>query len=424
MRKVLKIVIVIILLIVCFNIIQGFNLNGFKLAHFEEGKTKVSRDNKVKYNDEWSYKIESKDYNDYMLYKTIEVRKNTAYKVSCKVKTEDVQAKEKIGGGFNIGLKDTLEKSISIYGTNDWTELTFYFNSKNNEFVDIAFRLGDNSQNCKGTVWFTDIKLELGRQRQTSNWNFAVFMINNTELEVKGEKISEQLSNPQANIIENSFIGFKETLQYFTQNDIQVDYDIINIDKPLTKVSYDKESGYYISSEDSYELINEYVYGEEQYDHIFIVANIGDKISTDDLEWIGLGGMLYDNIGYSNIRISNNNISIYSTSYLNYFPEEVILHEFLHTLERNSIRFGYETIALHDYKKYGYRNDARYGQKEWYKDYLLNQISNTNNGIREEVFYTQPVSKKNFSKREDITESINKSEHFIQRLSEKISKIL
>lgn len=424
MKKGLKIIVVIILLIVCFEIIQGFNLNGFKLARFHEGKTKASRDSNVKYNDEWSYKIESQDYNDYMLYKTIEVKKNTAYKVSCMVKTENVQAEEKLGGGFNIGLKDTLEKSISIYGTNDWTELTFYFNSKNNESVDIAFRLGDNSQNCKGTVWFSDMNLEIGRQRKTANWNFAVFMINNTQLEVEGQKISEQLSNPQENIIENSFIGFKETLEDFTNNDIKVEYDIINIDKPLTRVSYDPESGYYISREDSYELINEYIYDKKQYDHIFVVANIGDKISTDELEWIGLGGMLYDNIGYSNIRISDESMRAYITSYSNYFPEEVILHEFLHTLERNSIRLGYETIALHDYKKYGYRNDAKYGQKDWYRDYILNRIQNTDNGIREEVFYTQPVSNKNFSKRDDITEILNKSENFIQRISEKISKII
>ena len=55
---------------------------------------------------------------------------------------------------------------------------------------------------------------------------------------------------------------------------------------------------------------------------------------------------------------------------------------------------------------------------------MLNRIPNTNNGIREEIFYTQPVSKKNFNKREDITEIINKSENLIQKLIEKISKIL
>lgn len=153
-------------LIIGLNIVQLYNLNGFKLAHFYEGKTKASRDSKVKYNEEWSYKIESKDYNDYMIFKTIDVTPNTAYKVSCMVKTENVQAQEKLGGGFNIGLKDSLEKSPSIYGTNDWTEITFYFNSKNNTTADIAFRLGDNSQSCKGTVWFSNIKLETGRQKK------------------------------------------------------------------------------------------------------------------------------------------------------------------------------------------------------------------------------------------------------------------
>lgn len=72
-------------------------------------------------------------------------------------------------------------------------------------------------------------------------------MINNTQLEVNGEKISEQMSMQHVNIMKNSFLGFKETLQDFTNNDIKVDYDIINIDTPLTNISYDEKSGYYIS---------------------------------------------------------------------------------------------------------------------------------------------------------------------------------
>lgn len=49
---------------------------------------------------------------------------------------------------------------------------------------------------------------------------------------------------------------------------------------------------------------------------------------------------LYD-IGFSNIRMSNKSDSgvyVYSSRY-NTFPEEVYIHEFLHTLERNQEEF-------------------------------------------------------------------------------------
>lgn len=424
MKNVLKIVTVIILLFISFNIVQLYNLNGFQLAHLEENKTKANRDSKEKYNGEWSYKIESFDYNDFMMYKTINVKKNTAYKVSCMVKTKDVVPKEKSSAGFSIGLKDDLEKSRSIVGTNDWQELSFYFDSKNNETIDIAFRLGDNNQNCKGTAWFADVKIEVGRKTKTNNWNFAVFMINNTELNVGTEKVSKKLTNPQANAIKNAFVGFKKTLEEFSNNNINVNYDIITIKEPLTTISNDEETGYYISTEDCQGLIDKYLYGDKQYDHIFVVANIGDKIKTSEIEWIGLGGMLYDNMGFSNIRISDESMRLYMTTYYNYFPEEIILHEFLHTLERNSSRYGYNTIALHDFADYGYKNESRYGLKKWYRDYIRNSINNTENGIRKDIYYTQPVCEKNFKKREDVTKVIYENQNLLQKINEGISKIL
>ena len=129
-------------------------------------------------------------------------------------------------------------------------------------------------------------------------------------------------------------------------------------------------------------------------------------------------------MGYSNIRISDETINVYKDSNSNFFSEEVILHEFLHTLERNSKELGNETIALHDYKKYGYEDEKRYGQKKWYLDYLTNNISNTDKGLKEDVYYTQPVSEKNFKKREDITNNLYNEQNIIQKICEKISRII
>ena len=111
MKNIFKILLIAILLCTCFIIVQTRNFNGFQLAHFYEERTKVCRDYQERYKKEWSYKIESTDYNDFMIYKKIQVKKNTAYKVSCMVKTQNIQSEdEKNYTGFNICLKDSLEK--------------------------------------------------------------------------------------------------------------------------------------------------------------------------------------------------------------------------------------------------------------------------------------------------------------------------
>ena len=75
---------------------------------------------------------------------------------------------------------------------------------------------------------------------------------------------------------------------------------------------------------------------------------------------IGLdyGSMDYYGIGYSNIRLPNSSKS-YMYKYdskINTFPEEVFMHEFLHSLERTAEEYGYTIPALHDYEKYGYKS--------------------------------------------------------------------
>lgn len=423
MKNMIKIVAAIIVLIIALMMLQTKNFNGFAMARFYEGKTVVSRDRKEQYQNEWAYKIESKDYNDFMMYKTIPVKKNTAYKVSCMVKTKDVVSQSKQNGGFCIGLRERLEKSPSVSGTTDWTNVEFYFNSYEDETLDIAFRLGDNDENCKGTAWFSNIRIETGSQKQTTDWKFAVFMINHTKAEANNRIINEDLNMSHVGAIKNSLEGFTRTAQNFSKNNINASYDIFEVNEPLKHVSYDRETGYYVSPQDVYTLINRYLYNGENYDHIFIVANIGDTIGRDKIDWIGLGGMVYDNIGYSNIRISNSTMHLYQSSNSNFFSEEIMLHEFLHTLEKNSIRMKNSTIALHDYEKYGYKNEARYGLRDWYQDYMQKTIKGKL-GLEEEVFYTQPVSKKNFVKRNTMTGEIYNKQNIVQKIMEKISRIV
>lgn len=119
--------------------------------------------------------------------------------------------------------------------------------------------------------------------------------------------------------------------------------------------------------------------------------------------------MDYYGIGFSNIRLPNDSKSyVYQyNSKANTFPEEVFLHEFLHSLERNAEEYGYQRPELHDYQKYGYENEALVGQKKWYTDYM-NQTIRTiggNIGLPSEIYTLKPAKNSNFIdsyEREDV----------------------
>ena len=122
---------------------------------------------------------------------------------------------------------------------------------------------------------------------------------------------------------------------------------------------------------------------------------------------LDFGSMDYNGIGYSNIRLpnsSNNYIYIYD-SRINEFPEEVYVHEFLHSLERTLIEYGYQIPALHDNKKYGYKEEWLIGLKNWYEAYMQCQIDDYNGnliGLDSIVYTLKPVHESNFKYTSEI----------------------
>lgn len=110
--------------------------------------------------------------------------------------------------------------------------------------------------------------------------------------------------------------------------------------------------------------------------------------------------MDYRNIGYSNIRLPENDKDYtYKYDYrANTFPEEVFIHEFLHTLERNAKEYGYEVPALHDSSRYGYQSEPFIRLKNWYQDYMNQEIEYQGKkiGLPAEIYTIKPVKTSNF----------------------------
>ena len=76
--------------------------------------------------------------------------------------------------------------------------------------------------------------------------------------------------------------------------------DVYNIQKPINKLTYDEEFGYFVAAEDVESSIKS-VIESNNYDHIFVIIRLGNEQYKDDIQindWIGLRiyGLLWDRI--------------------------------------------------------------------------------------------------------------------------------
>lgn len=193
------------------------NFEDFAKAEFISGVSTFKRDDEVKYSNRYSYKIESNEFNDALIYKTVEVEANTVYRVTAMAKFENVvNEKSDTEGGVNIGIMDTREKSESFVGNGDWEKISFEFDSKNRTEIDIAFRLGSYDDNSKGTVWFSDFTIEKGEKDTTGNWNFICAIIKNIEAEVTIDGVTktakQTMSSNEIGYMEKNMKRFQNSM--------------------------------------------------------------------------------------------------------------------------------------------------------------------------------------------------------------------
>ena len=397
-------VILTIAIYLAYQFYQSNNFNDFIRSEANLKISEFKRDKKEKYSDSRSYKITSNEFNDAMFSKEIQVEKNTPYKVTCMIKTKGVEADKNASSiGAQISISNTVERSVAISGDSDWQKVEFIFNSKNRETVDIAFRLGGTEGYAKGEAWFADLKIEEGQTEEDSNWQFACFIFENTNVNIDNQEINIQVTNSDITDIKNTIERFENSCNHLSEGKMTANCDIYEIQDPITSLSYDNEFGYYVAPEDIETQIKDII-NQNNYDHIFVVVRLGNEEYEDDIEikdWIGLGRMDYYGIGFSNIRLPNSSKSYiykYDTR-VNQFPEEVFLHEFLHSLERTAEEYGYDIPELHDYKEYGYENEYLIGQKQWYEDYMNKEIYTSNGyvGLPEEVYILKPAKRSNFN---------------------------
>ena len=294
-------IIIIIILILAFNFYKHNNFNEFIRSEMNLHTSEFKRDSETKYSKTDSYRITSNTKNDATIYKKVKVEKNTPYKVTCMVKTENVIPENEISGvGAQISIIGTTEKSIAITGTQEWQKIEMIFNSKDREEVDIGFRLGGYLGECTGTAWFSDFTFEEVTLSQNNNWRFACFIFENTDVTINGKNVKLSMTDTDIFDIRDTMKRFRTTIREISNSKIIADYDTYIVREPINKLSYDQEFGYYVSAEDIENSIKDIV-KENEYDHIFVVIRLGDEEHKNDIQindWIGLrfNGLLWHRI--------------------------------------------------------------------------------------------------------------------------------
>lgn len=267
-------IIVIGILIIALKFYKNNNFNEFVRSEMELHTSEFKRDSEVKCSKINSYKITSNTINDATFYKKVKVQKNTPYKVTCMVKTENVVAENDLSGvGAQISIIGTTEKSIAVTGTQEWQKIEMIFNSKNREEVDIGFRLGGYLGKCTGTAWFSDFTLEEGKTTENNNWNFACFILESTDVNLNGKNINLKVKDADIKDIETTISRFSNVCDTMSKGKMKAKCDVYKITEPLTQLSYDNEFGYYVAPENVETQIKNVV-ANGDYDHIFVVMKL------------------------------------------------------------------------------------------------------------------------------------------------------
>jgi len=107
------------------------------------------------------------------------------------------------------------------------------------------------------------------------------------------------------------------------------------------------------------------------YDSISMVYSLND-IWISGVASVGLSGRA-NAAGFSAVHVPINYVAWGAT-----YPEEIILHEWLHNVEGYYRSLGYDVPNLHDAEAYGYAPDPDSGGSwhRWYEDYMQNRIWN------------------------------------------------
>lgn len=155
-----------------------------------------------------------------------------------------------------------------------------------------------------GIAWFTNFEIESGIPDTSSNWNFALFICENLDVNIKKDGIEQNvkisMTNEDIQIMTEDIERFKNSIKTLSANQMTATTNIYEVKSPITTLSYDEENGYYVGVKDVENIIDAVV-SQNEFDHIFIAIRFGDILKNTEIpvnDWIGLRlyGLLWNRI--------------------------------------------------------------------------------------------------------------------------------
>ncbi|MFM7180704.1 MAG: hypothetical protein ACKO2G_04480 [Verrucomicrobiales bacterium] len=139
------------------------NPKGWRLKHWrgsEEWKGQVVKEGPKGEN---CFKVSSGEItNSCWISREIEVKPNTRYEISARIRTENVEPEDGAKGAV-VGVSPMREFSRALQGTNDWKRVFGHFETGEDEDkVEVMLLLGGEGR-AKGTAWFSDVALREAR---------------------------------------------------------------------------------------------------------------------------------------------------------------------------------------------------------------------------------------------------------------------
>ncbi len=313
------------------------------------GSTKFFTDDTVHTpGSKYSIMLENTDYNDGCVEKIYDVEPYTTYKFSAIVKYSG----HKVASGVNeetgacIGeafYYDTKKKLYMIPSgrsdfttSSEWTKLEYEFTTGNETTHGLRLQNGE----CKGTAWFSEIKLE--KAEMTNSWNILAVFFKNADVNVvlNGKRVHYKNSLTENNIYEMNKYALDTlpaNLKALSNNKLTVNsIDRYYSDEVLTEkdlTTYEK--GYCVDEKNSTVLIKtlEKYLSRKKYHQIIIFVPFSEKdgISLTN-GWWGLGGTTCKGVYFA--QITNSWEGSFESG--DKFQGHVSVHEMCHCLENAS----------------------------------------------------------------------------------------
>ena len=325
---------------------------------------------------EYSIKIVNEEANDASVEKRFNVEPGCSYTLSAMVRFDGQSG----GSGASIGIAQSTEHSEFVT-SDSWTEVRFDFDSGSSSDIMLCLRNGMYDEPCRGTAWFSDVKLEKRGSKPNRDYNILTVFFRNVKVDIDGsdEGFTQSMTDSDIGYLTNVMNKLYTSFAEISDGMLTVtNIDFVEALVPVTELAYSEAYGYYLneySSDVSATL--DYYTGLDSYDQIICIAPIRDIARN----WVGLGGTKYRGINFCQVNYSTG--SDYPGN-IGYFPDAVFVHEILHCLEAESREIAPETPSLHDNELFGYY-DIGDEWRAWYTAYMRGTLEG-NKGLDRRIF--------------------------------------